>query len=78
MGKVCFIGHRQILDMSIREKLKKAVENEIKNGADFFTMGTHGDFDRMVLGVCRELRKTYKNITLVEIIQHIVIKMIVI
>ena len=68
MGKVCFIGHRQILDMSIREKLKKAVENEIKDGADFFTMGTHGDFDRMALGVCRELRKTYKNITIEVVI----------
>lgn len=65
--RVCFIGHRDIFE-NIREKLKEAVENEIKNGADFFTMGTHGDFDRMALGVCRELRKTYKHITIEVVI----------
>lgn len=65
--RVCFIGHRDIFE-DIREKLKEAVENEIKNGADFFTMGTHGDFDRMALGVCRELRKTYKHITIEVVI----------
>ena len=65
--KICFIGHRDIFE-NIREKLKEAVENEIKNGADFFTMGTHGDFDKMALSVCRELRKTYKNITIEVVI----------
>lgn len=65
--RVCFIGHRDIFE-NIREKLKEVVENEIKNGAEFFTMGTHGDFDRMALGVCRELRKTYKNITIEVVI----------
>lgn len=65
--RACFIGHRDIFE-NIREKLKEAVENEIKNGADFFTMGTHGDFDRIALGVCRELRKTYKNITIEVVI----------
>ena len=64
--RVCFIGHRNIYE-NIREKLKVAVENEIRNGADFFTMGTHGDFDRMALSVCRELRKTYKNI-IIEVV----------
>lgn len=59
--KVCFIGHRNIYE-KIREKLKEAVENEIKNGCKFFTMGTHGDFDKMALSVCRELRETYKDI----------------
>ena len=64
--RVCFIGHRDIFE-NIREKLKEAVENEIKNGANFFTMGTHGDFDRIALSVCRELRKTYKNI-IIEVV----------
>ena len=67
-AKVCFIGHRNICE-NIRQELKDVVENEIKNGADFFAMGTHGDFDRMALGVCRELRKTYKNITIEVVIK---------
>ena len=68
MKKVCFIGHRQIFDSSVREKLKTAIENEIKNGCKFFTMGTHGEFDEMSLSVCRELRKSYKDIKIEVVI----------
>ena len=65
-AKVCFIVHRNIYD-SIREKLEEVVENKIRNGADFFTMGSHGDLDKMALSVCRELRKIYKNI-IIEVV----------
>ena len=68
MKKVCFIGHRQIFDRSVREKLKTAIENEIKNGCKFFTMGTHGEFDELALSVCRELRKIYKDIEIEVVI----------
>ena len=68
MRKVCFIGHRQIFDRSVREKLKTTIENEIKNGCEFFTMGTHGEFDELALSVCRELRKTYKDIKIEVVI----------
>ena len=66
--KVCFIGHRRIGFGPIRERLKTAIENEIKNGCKFFRMGTHGEFDEMALSVCRELRKTYKHITIEVVI----------
>ena len=65
--KTCFIGHRNIYE-NIREKLKETVENEIKNGCKYFTMGTHGDFDKMALSVCRELRNTYKDIKIEVVI----------
>ena len=68
MKKVCFIGHRQIFDSSVRERLKTAIENEIKNGCEFFTMGTHGEFDEVALSVCRELQKTYKDIKIEVVI----------
>ena len=68
MRKVCFIGHRQIFDRSVKERLKTAIENEIKNGCEFFTMGTHGEFDELALSVCRELRKIYKDIKIEVVI----------
>ena len=67
--KVCFIGHRHIYNYKeIREKLYNIVEEEIKNGCKFFTMGTHGEFDEMALSVCRELRKVYANIEIEVVI----------
>lgn len=65
--KVCFIGHRKIFE-NVKEKLKNAIENEIKNGCKFFTMGTHGDFDKVALSVCRDLRKKYKEIQIEVVI----------
>ena len=67
--KICFIGHRHIYNYKkIREKLYNIVEEEIKNGCEFFTMGTHGEFDEMALRVCRELRKVYTNIEIEVVI----------
>ena len=67
--KICFIGHRHIYNYKeIREKLYKIVEEEIKKGCKFFTMGTHGEFDEMALSVCRELRKVYINIEIEVVI----------
>ena len=67
--KVCFIGHRHIYNYKeIREKLYNIIEEEIKNGCEFFTMGTHGEFDEMALSVCRELRKVYANLEIEVVI----------
>lgn len=67
--KVCFIGHRHIYNYKeIRAKLYNMVEEEIKNGCKFFTMGTHGEFDEMALSVCRELRKIYTDIEIEVVI----------
>ena len=63
MGKrVGYIGHSLIMYNKIILKLEKSIENEIENGADFFTMGTHGDFDKLALSTCKILRKKYQNI----------------
>lgn len=60
--RVCFIDHRNIIFRDIKEKLKKTIVEEIKNGCETFMMGTHGDFDIMALEICRELKCNYPNI----------------
>lgn len=59
---ICFFGHRKIYCKDIKERLLTAVEEQIKNGADSFIIGTHGDFDTLSLTVCRELRNKYPQI----------------
>lgn len=66
--KTTFIGHRNIWDKDIRSNLFAEVKKQIDNGCKFFTMGTHGDFDKMALSVCRELRTTYKDIKIEVVI----------
>ena len=63
--KVCFIGHR---DFYKDDLLKNEIENQIKQGADFFTMGTHGKFDQLALWFCKEFRKKYENIKIEVVI----------
>lgn len=65
--KICFIGHRKIGFGLIKERLTKAIENEIKNGGNFFTMGTHGEFDEMALDCLRDIRKKHPNI-IIEVV----------
>ena len=60
--KTAFIGHRQIFAKGTDERLLKAVEAEIQNGCMSFTMGTHGQFDKLSLWACRQLRKKYIDI----------------
>ncbi len=66
--RTAFIGHRYVFDENIREKLYIAVEEEIKNGCNCFTMGTRGDFDKEALFICRELRQKYKEIKIEVVI----------
>ena len=67
--KVCFIGHRNVFKYNeIRESLYNIVEQEIKKGCKFFTMGTHGEFDKLALSVCRKLRNIYKDIEIEVVI----------
>ncbi|MCH5165511.1 MAG: hypothetical protein J1G01_03820 [Clostridiales bacterium] len=60
--KTAFIGHREIFTNDIEERLLKAVEAEIQNGCRSFTMGTHGQFDKLSLWACRQLRKKYEDL----------------
>ncbi|MBR1925757.1 MAG: hypothetical protein IJ837_02755 [Clostridia bacterium] len=66
--KICFIGHRNIYDNKIEEKLTEIIKKEIKNGYNYFSMGTHGEFDKIALSVCRNLRKEYKHIEIEVVI----------
>ena len=66
--RICFIGHRYIDYLAAKKRLKEVVEKEIENGYKFFTMGTHGDFDKLALSVCKELRRTYTNIEIEVVI----------
>ena len=59
--QVAFIGHRNIDNYkNVYARLQKIVLSLIKKGYYSFTMGTHGDFDRMALSICREFKKEYK------------------
>lgn len=67
--KVCFIGHRDILlNKIVEEKLNKAIQNEINSGCRYFTMGTHGEFDKMALSTCRKFRNIYNDIEIVVVL----------
>ena len=62
-NKIVFIGHRNINQYNrIKAKLYSELKKQIENGSKFFTMEKHGDFDKLALCVCRELRKIYKDI----------------
>ena len=67
MKKIAFAGHSLVFDRDVRKRLLDAVEDEIKNGARFFTMGRYGEFDKMALDVCKELRNTYQDI-IIEVV----------
>ena len=67
MKKIAFIGHRNVWK-DIRNKLYDRVKEYIEEGYKVFTMGTHGEFDRMALSVCRELKKIYKDIKIEVVI----------
>ncbi len=56
--KTAFIGHRKIFTKGIYERLVNVIRIQIKNGCKVFTMGTHGDFDKLALNACRQLRHT--------------------
>lgn len=68
MNKTAFIGHREIFANDLSKQLINAIASEIKNGCLSFTMGTHGEFDRMALSACRHLRREYPNIEIEVVI----------
>lgn len=61
MKKVCFIGHSQIGNNEIEQRLKDVVKTMINQNCMFFTMGTHGEFDELALKICKEFKTTNKN-----------------
>ncbi|HIT77921.1 MAG TPA: hypothetical protein IAD47_03920 [Candidatus Limihabitans stercoravium] len=61
--KTAFIGHRLVLQNDIYTKLYKITEQYIRNGCEYFTLGTHGEFDEIALRVLRNLKDKY-NLTI--------------
>lgn len=66
--RTAFIGHRDIFNLKLSDKLNKAIREEIEHGCLYFSMGTRGDFDKMALSECRKLRREYKNICIEVVI----------
>ena len=55
MQKITFIGHRNVMDYkNLKTKLYNEIKKQIENGSKFFTLGTHGEFDKLALSVLRE------------------------
>lgn len=69
---VCtFFGHKDTLS-SERDKLKKAIIKEIEeNNADTFYVGNHGNYDRMVFSVLRELKEAYPTISINVVLAYL-------
>ena len=55
---IAFFGHRHLWGRNIRERLKKEIESNLCDELCCL-VGTHGEFDNLVLSVCREIRKSY-------------------
>lgn len=66
-GRVFLIGGRYTSE-KIRPLLSMAVEQHITEyGANAFYVGHRGNFDRMCIGVLRELKEKYPSIMLYQI-----------
>ena len=61
-NKVTFIGHRILLPIEIKQKLKTVIENEIKSSCRNFIIGSHGEFDKTVLDVLLSFKTVYPEI----------------
>ena len=68
MFRTAFIGHRQVYGKGVADRIRNEIETQIKLGCKKFTMGTHGEFDRLALSACRSLRKEYPDIEIEVVI----------
>ncbi len=65
--KIGFIGHR-IVFYNLRDILTKTIEEHIMKGYLSYIVGTHGQFDELVLDVLRNLRTKYNEIKIEVVI----------
>ena len=66
--RTVFIGHRQVFQEKAKERLVKAIQDEIDDGCRIFAMGTHGQFDALALWKCKVFREKYSDIEIEVII----------
>lgn len=69
---VCtFFGHKDTLSLE-KDKLKQAIIKEIEeNKADTFYVGNHGNYDRMVFSVLKELKEIYPKISINVVLAYL-------
>lgn len=60
--EISLIGHSDCLPRDIEERISNAVKEQINLGCNSFVMGTHGDFDRIAMSVCKNLQKEYETL----------------
>ncbi len=61
MITITFFGHREVFSRNIKERLKVEIKKHLDEDIHCI-IGTHGEFDRLALSVCRELRRSHLNI----------------
>ena len=70
MAACTFFGHRDCLD-TIKPKLKETLIDLITNhSVDMFYVGHQGQFDAMVRGTLRELKKEYPQINYAVVLAY--------
>lgn len=70
--KTCaFFGHRKVVDIyEIENRLLKIIETLIKEGFVRFLVGSHGEFDKLCLNACLNLKKKYNHIKIEYVITN--------
>lgn len=70
MSACTFFGHRECygLDAGL---LKAAIETLIREGVEEFFVGNQGDFDAMVYGCLKQLRKVYPHIRIAVVLAYL-------
>lgn len=62
--RIAFFGHRQIFDKTLPNRLYSVIEQAILAGCINFSVGCHGEFDKLTLHVLLLLKKKYDNIVI--------------
>ena len=68
---VCFTGHREIPFLrlfTVKQKLKKTVEDLINQGYCYFGAGGALGFDTLAARIVLDLRKTYSQVKLILVL----------
>ncbi len=63
--------YRAIFAKNLPQRLTDAIKAEIANGCFSFTMGTHGEFDRLALQSCRKLRNEYPELQIEVVLTNL-------
>ncbi|MBR2476664.1 MAG: hypothetical protein IKB50_00840 [Clostridia bacterium] len=69
--KVCFCGHREVIDTKVETRLRLIIEQLITDGADTFLLGGYGEFDRLSAHIVCDLKKKYTYIKSILVIPYI-------